>query len=208
MLSLTRLKRFVGALLTTLSAATVFALDEDLSAPNEGLPLEIDPPLLIQNRDREGSLPDGNLNAELLLDVEKIERDVSRAERNAGSAERLYKAGIISKAEAEERIFKVVRLQAKLGEARVQQAKRDLEQLKSESVAGVVASDDVEVAETLVNEAMQTAERATEELRRAETTAAARDVQRQQKLLALGSGRKGDLRRAQQKSTDLQQPAQ
>lgn len=208
MLSLTRLKRFVGALLTTLSAATVFALDEDLPAPNEGLPLEIDPPLLIQNRDREGSLPDGNLNAELLLDVEKIERDVSGAERNAGSAERLYKAGIISKAEAEERIFKVVRLQAKLGEARVQQAKRDLEQLKSERIVGVVTLEDVNAAERLVNEALQTADRATEEFRRAETASAARDVQRQQKLLALGSGRKGDLRRAQEKLADLQQQPQ
>ncbi|MBA3883166.1 MAG: hypothetical protein H0X73_10725 [Chthoniobacterales bacterium] len=207
MLFLSGMYRFVEALLTMLSAATVFALDADLPAPDEGPTLKIDPPLLIQNRDREESSPDGNPNAERSLDFANLERDVARAERNADSAEPLYKAGIISKIEAEERVIKLVRLQAKLAEARLQEAKGDLEQLKSERLAGSVASNDLEAAERLVNEATQTADRVTEELRRTQTAAAARDVQRQQKLLALGSGRKGDLRRAQ-KLADLQQPVQ
>ncbi len=201
------MKGSIGALLTALSVATLFALEEDLPAPDDGLPLEIDPPLLIQNRSPDVLLPDGTLNPEQ-LDFAKIENDLVRAERNAGSGERLYKAGIISKVEAEERALKVVRLEAKLAEARVQQAKSKLEELKTQNAAGVVALNDLHAAETLVTEAAQAAALAAEERRRAETEAAVRNVQRQQKLLALGSGRKADVSRAEQKLTDLQRPGE
>lgn len=199
---LTRMKLWSGAILVACFAATVFALNEDLPASDEGLPLDIDPPLLIQNR-----APDGSQSSEN-IDITKLENDLARAERTAGSGERLYKAGIISKLEAEERVLKVVRLHARLAEARVQQATIDLDELKTKHAAGFVALKDVEAGETAVTEATQAAERAAEERRMAETEAATRNVRRQQKLLALGSGRKADVSRAQQKLTDLQQPAQ
>ncbi len=201
------MKGLVAALLAAFSAATMFALEEELAKPDEDLPLEIDPPLLIHNRAPDGSLPDGNPNAEQ-LDVAKIEEDLARAEKNAGSAERLYKVGIISKVEAEERALKVVRLRAKLAEARVQQAKSRLEELRTQHAGGVVTMHNVEAADALVTETVQAAEKAVRDRRRAETEAAARNVQRQQKLLARGSGRKADLSKAQQRLTDLQQPAQ
>ncbi len=200
------MKGLVAALLAAFSAVTMFALEEDLPTPDEDLPLEIDPPLLIHNRAPDG-LPEGNPNAEQ-WDLAKIEKDLARAEKNAGSGERLYKAGIISKVEAEERTLKVVRLQAKLAEARVQPAKSRLEELRTQHTAGVVALTDVEAAEAAVAGTVQAAEQAAAERRRAETEAAARNVQRQQKLLALGSGRKADLSKAQQRLTVLQQAAQ
>ncbi|MBA2743047.1 MAG: hypothetical protein H0U43_01825 [Chthoniobacterales bacterium] len=196
------MKLWSGAILVACFATTVFAINEDPPAPDEGLPLEVDPPLLIQDRAPDRSLPSES------LDIAKLENDLARAERNAGSGERLYKAGIISRLEAEERALKVVRLHAKLAAARVQQAKIDLEELKTKRAAGVVALNDVEAGETALTEATQAAEYAAEERRTAETEAAARNVRRQQKLLALGSGRKADVSRAQQKLTDLQQPAQ
>ncbi len=197
---LTRMKLWSGAILVACFATTVFAINEDPPAPDGALPLDIDPPLLIQNRAPDGSQPNEN------LDIAKLEDDLARAERTAGSGERLYKAGIISKLEAEERALKVVRLHAKLAAARVQQAKIDLEELKTKHAAGVVALNDVEAGETAITEATQAAERAADERRTAETEAAARNVQRQQKLLALGSGRKADVSRAQQKLTELQRP--
>ncbi len=201
------MKGLVAALLAAFFAATMFALEEELPTPDEGLPPEIEPPLLIQNRAADGSLPGGNPNAEE-LDVAKIAKDLARAEKNAGAGERLYKAGIISQVEAEERALKLVRLQAKLAEARVQQAKNRLEDLKTQQAARVVPLNDVDAAEALVTETAEAAERAVEGRRRAETEAAARNVQRQRKLLALGSGRKADLSKAQRTLTELQQPAQ
>ncbi|CAN5552264.1 hypothetical protein BH18VER1_BH18VER1_16440 [soil metagenome] len=178
--------------------ATLFALDQEVHAPDD-MPLEIEPPVLIQN------VAPVATDAEQ-FDVEKTERDLAHAEKNAASGERLYKSGVISKVEAEERALKVVRLTAKLAETRLQQAKLNLEQLKSRNAAGVVSGNDVVIAEAATKEAEEAAAAAANVRRRAETEAAARNVQRQQKLIALGSGRKADLTRAQQKLTELLQP--
>jgi hypothetical protein len=55
-----------------------------------------------------------------------------------------------------------------------------------------------------VADAEAAARRAAEERHRAEIEQAFRNLQRQQKLLALGSGRKADVNRAEQKLAELQ----
>jgi multidrug resistance efflux pump len=64
----------------------------------------------------------------------------------------------------------------------------------------------VEVSSTAeaLAQAEEAAARAAEERNRAELDAAQRNLQRQQKLLALGSGRKADVNRAQEKLAELQ----
>ena len=151
--------------------------------------------MLIPMRAPDGSIPDlvdPAKPAPVSADIEKLEKDLARATKRAASADRFYKAGIIAKMDAEQRHLKVVQLTAALAEARLQAAKAEAEEAKLPESESVVA--DAEAA----------AKQATEERRQAEIEQALRDIQRQQKLLALGSGRKADLQRAEQKLAKLQ----
>ena len=205
-----RVTVFVAAL--SLSAAIAQELPtEELPKPGElpvahGEMLEIEPPLLITTRGPDGSLPDPRSSKPENVDIAKLEKDLGRATRNAAGAERLFKAGIISKVEMEERGLRVIRLQASLESARLEAAKRAAQEQKERG--GEVAAADLEASEQSVAEAEQAAARAAEERHRAELEAALRNLQRQQKLLALGSGRKADLNRAERKLAELQQSEQ
>jgi hypothetical protein len=189
--------RWSVLLANAMIALAVFAADE-LPTQDPDEPLEIEPPLLIGNRAPDGSLvaaPQGADAAPADVDLVRLKSDLARAKKNAASGERLYKSGIIAKVEAEERALKVIRLVAKLAEARLQEAKRQAE-----------AGNPSEGSAQDVAQAEAAVERAAEECRRAELEAALRNLQRQQKLLALGSGRKADVNRAEQKLAELQRP--
>jgi hypothetical protein len=166
-----------------------------LPAPDDGEPIPIEPPMLIPMRAPDGSIPDLVDNASAApanVDIAKLEKELARAEKRAASADRQYKAGIIAKMEAEQRVLKVVQLTAALAEARLQAAKAE------------VGETEQPVEDKTIADAEEAARRATEERHRAELEQAFRDIQRQQKLLALGSGRKADLQRAEQKLAKLQ----
>jgi hypothetical protein len=145
--------------------------------------------------------PPGSVNP-ADVDLAKLESDLARARKNAASGERLFKMGVIAKVDAEERALKVVRLEAKLAEARLATVKQQAENgTETEPAAAPEAKPEaVALAEAA-------AQRATEERQRAELDAALRNLQRQQKLLALGSGRKADVNRAEKKLAELQKPA-
>jgi hypothetical protein len=172
-----------------LSAALFSAGAEEPPLPEQDptQPLEIEPPVLVPLRARDGSIPNpaGSVAA-VNVDIAKLENELTRAEKRASGAERLFKAGIIAKMDAEQRALKVVQLKAQLAEARLQQAKA--EAVQTNAVADVEAE----------------AKRTAEERQRAEIEQAFRNLQRQQKLLALGSGRKADVNRAEQKLAELQ----
>lgn len=174
--------------------------NEDLPLPSRDgeEPGEIEPPLLIMSRARDGSIPDlrGVSREAPPADVAKLETDLIRAQKRAAVADRLYKAGIIAKIDAEQRVLKVVQLEAALAQARLNAAKA-----KAESTGDAAT-------EAQVADAEQAAKLALEERRRAELDAAFQNLQRQQKLLALGSGRKADVNRAEAKVAELQQPKQ
>jgi hypothetical protein len=205
------MKRWIGALVAAISATTALGEtvpDEVLpqqgngSEYAEGQPLEIEPPLLISSRGPDGlPIVPGRDGAPVNVDIAKLEKDIARAIRNASGAERLFKAGIISKVEMEERGLRVVRLQASLENARLQHARRELEEQKTHDSAG-----ELQAGEQSIAQLAEAAARATEERNRAELEAALRNLQRQQKLLVLGSGRKADVSRAQAKLAELQKP--
>ncbi|HEV3409450.1 MAG TPA: hypothetical protein VG095_04105, partial [Chthoniobacterales bacterium] len=116
---------------TLLSAITAFALaavfaEEDAPLPEADEGFEIEPPLLIHSRDRDGLpvVPTPTPRA----DIARLEKDLTRARKGAESADRLYRAGIIAKMEAEERVLRVVRLEAQLAAARLEEAKAKAEE--------------------------------------------------------------------------------
>lgn len=195
------MKRWLALLLAPALALIAFAADEELPAPENQPPLEIDPPILIQQRTPEGA-PDVPPAPEA-VDLAKVESDLARARRNAASGDPLFRAGIISKVEAEERVLRVVRLEAKLAEARLEAARKKLEEQKA-AARQVEIEAQLRAGENQVAQATQAAEQATAEKHRAEVESASRNLQRQQKLLALGSGRRSDVQRAQKRLADLQ----
>jgi hypothetical protein len=182
-------------------------VEPELPAPGDEA-LDVEPPLLIPNRSideflavaaaRKGETAAG---APLHADVEKLEKDLTRAKSRAAGAERLFRAGIISKVDAEDRQLRVVRLEAQLAEAQLAHAKQRAKEANAETVQIASNSNDAELAA-----AAEAAQRAAEERHRAELEAAERNLQRQQKLLSLGSGRRADVARAQQRLAELQQP--
>ncbi|HSH37499.1 MAG TPA: hypothetical protein VK993_01830 [Chthoniobacterales bacterium] len=191
------MKRWICSLACATAALSAFAND-DLPLPSrDGEESgEIEPPLLITSRARDGSIPDlpGVTREAAPADVAKLEADLIRAQKRAAGADRLFTAGIIAKVDAEQRVLKVVQLEAALAQARL-----DAVKAKAES-AGHATND------ALVADAEESARAAVEERQRAELEAAMRNLQRQQKLLALGSGRKADVNRAEAKVAELQQP--
>src|SRR5207237_9011764 len=86
-------------------AASLMATDELPTDPGE--PLEIEPPLLIQEiPSRDQVHPTSEVAPE--LDPERIQTALENAKKSAASGERLYRNGVIAKAEAENRALKVV----------------------------------------------------------------------------------------------------
>ncbi|MDQ3119186.1 MAG: hypothetical protein M3Q89_06410 [Verrucomicrobiota bacterium] len=193
------MKRWSIWLLQAVVAGRICAVEEALPQDPEE-PLEIEPPMLIQSRAADGTLV--VQGADPLTDPEmemaKLERDLTRAKRNASGGERLYQSGIISKVDAENRALRVIQLEAKLAEAHLANIKV---QAGQQAEDGNASAGNVTVAQ-----AVETARRAAEVKQGAELEAALRNLQRQQKLLALGSGRKADVHRAEQKLAALQQP--
>src|SRR5216684_1576105 len=114
----------IFALLVTV-IATAIALGADELPRNESEEpdaFDIEPPPLIQNR------PDEQLSATPApgdLDVARLEKELDRAKKNASGAERLYKIGVLSKVEVEQRALKVVRLESNLANAQLARAKTE-----------------------------------------------------------------------------------
>ena len=189
-----------GSLFLGFSLVPLRAQD-DLPQAEAGQPLEIEPPVLIQSR-----APDGTPNVPVSdgeVDLAKLESDLAKAKKSAASGERLYRAGIIAKVESEERAMKVVRLEARLAAARLELAKHKLDEQKTQNRVVEIEAQ-LRAGEDQVAAAARAAEEAATEQRRAELDAALRNLERQQKLLALGSGRKADVSRAQKKLAELQ----
>ena len=100
------------------AAGPAFSLGEpELSGPSDGLPLDIEPPILLQNLASDNSTLDPRSTA-------AIENDLAQARKRATSADRLFRAGIIAKVEAEQRALRVVQLEAMLAGARLEEARK------------------------------------------------------------------------------------
>lgn len=186
--------------LTALAAQELPKHDSDES-------FEIEPPLLIPNRSNE-PLPDAAAAGKLApnLDPERLEKDLERAKKSAAGAERLFRMGVLAKVEAEQRALRVVRLQSDLENARLARAKEEVAQQKQQLASGEISKVDLSQTEVALARAIEAAEAAAQKRERAEIEAAELNLHRQQKLLALGSGRKSEVNRAEQKLAELKAP--
>jgi hypothetical protein len=141
-------------------------------------------------------------------DVSQLEKQLERANKSAASAERLYRAGVLAKVEAEQRALRVIRLQAEL-------TKAQLAAIQKSTAAndGMVQTVQVQQAsgqesKIVLAQVTAAAQAAAANLAKAELDAAILNLQRQQKLLALGSGRKSDVSRAEEKLAALKRGQQ
>ena len=174
---------------------------------NPETPLEIEPPLLIQetpNRNVVYARPDG-AEQKTPANVDQIAASLEKAKKSAAAGERLYKSGIIAKVDAENRALKVVRLEAELAAAKLELVKTDVIAQQTRLEAGEISAAEVEAAKAIEAAATKEAELAAQKKEKAELDAAVLNLHRQQKLLAMGSGRKAEVNRAQEKVSALQQ---
>lgn len=177
---------------------------EELPKSDPDDSFEVEPPLLIPYRQPEtagGAIAVATPTP--AVDLERLTKSVERAKRSAISAERLFRMGALAKVEAEQRALKAVRLESDLQNARLAQAKVGLvtrDDAKPEAATPSTASGptDAELARAI--EAAHQADRKREE---AELQAAETNLTRQQKLFSLGSGRKADVAKAEQKLAEL-----
>src|SRR2546423_6822268 len=186
-------------------AATLPAQEQLPTNPEE--PMDIEPPLLIQEAPNQNIVYTTAANPadKPAADVDQIAASLEKARRSAASGERLYKGGIIAKVEAENRALKVIRLEAEWAEAKAELAKQNVALQQARLETGEIGESELETAKSLELAAGKDAESAVARKEKAEFDAAVLNLRRQQKLLAMGSGRKSEVNRAQEKVSALQQ---
>ena len=187
----------IFALPVTLFAVAMAALAADQSAGNkseEPDSFDVEPPILKQNLSDE-PLPNG--------DMARLEKLLERARQNAAGAERLYKIGVLAKAEVEQRLLKVVRCESDLANARVARAKEELAEKEAQLATGEITRDELESMKIALAQLTEVAQAAAAKRERAELEAAEANLRRQQKLLKLGIGQKSDVTQAEEKVAEL-----
>ena len=128
---------------------------------------------------------------------------MQREKQNAAGADRLYKIGVLAKAEVEQRLLKVVRCESDLANARVARAKEELAEKESQLATREITRDELESMKTALAQLTEAAQAATAKRERAELEAAEANLRRQQKLLKLGIGQKSDVTHAEEKLAEL-----
>ncbi|MEY2480757.1 MAG: hypothetical protein QOI04_1684 [Verrucomicrobiota bacterium] len=193
------------------SALSLAAFAQD-QLPQEPEPNEsdIEPPLLIGNELPEPPPAETAATAESNRDssVEQLEKDLARAQKSAAAGPHLYRIGVIAKVDMEDRALKVVRLEAKIDITRAQNA---LEEFAAQCLRfenGEISLLEFAAAPSALAMPLAKAETSAAALKRAEMDAAVLNLQRQQKLLAAGVGRKSDVHRAEEKIATLKQEAE
>ena len=192
------------ALPVTLLATVMMALAEQSPENQSEEPdsFDIEPPILKENLSAESPsaapAPDD--------DVARLEKQLERAKRNATSAERLCKIGVLSKMEVEQRFLRIVRCESDLANARLADAKEEVTAQESQVATGESTKDELEAAKIALAQLTEAAELAAQKRERAELDFAEANLHRQEKLLQLGSARKSDVNRAQEKLAELKAP--
>jgi len=197
--------RWIALPLVFVFAAALSAQEELPKDPEQ--PMDIEPPLLIQETPNQNVVytrPDG-AEPKPAPDLDQLTASVEKARKSAVSGERLYKGGIIAKVEAESRALKVIRLEAELAQAKLDFAKQTVAEQQAHLEAGEISASEAEAARSAELAATKEAEAAIARKDKAELDAAVLNLQRQKKLLAMGSGRKAEVNRAQEKVSALQQ---
>lgn len=195
----------VVAFSVTLVAAAMLALAADQSVQTESEEpdsFDIEPPILKENLSNQSS----PATTAPKNDVMRLERQLERAKRNAASAERLFKIGVLSKMEVEQRFLRVVRSEYELANARLAQAKEEVAEQESRAARDESAKVELDAATSALAELTEAAKLASQKRERAELDFAEANLRRQQKLLQLGSAHKSDVARAEEKLAELKAP--
>ena len=186
------------ALLIGFAATILFAQEPGKDIDS----IDIEPPLLIPDRDSD-RIEKASPSPARDVDLSKLEKEFERAKRSAAGADRLYKIGALSKLEAEQRILRVVHLEFDLTNARLVSAKEKMLEKEKQLSAGEIAKTGITPIESNLALAIEAAHAASAKREQADIDSAEANVQRQEKLLALGSARKKDVDRAVQKLASL-----
>jgi multidrug resistance efflux pump len=188
----------VLALPVALLAAVVLAVAADQSQESksdEPGEFDIEPPILKQNLSNEP------LSSE--AEVARLEKQFQLAKQIAASAARLYKIGVLSKAEMEQRLLKVIQCECNLAIARLAFCEEQIAALQSLVASGENAKDELAQARADLAQLTEAAEIASAKRERAELEAAELNLRRQQKLLKQGVARQSDVTRAEEKLAEV-----
>ena len=191
----------VLALLVALIPTLTLALAEDQSRRNkseEPDSFNVEPPILKQNPSTDRLALEAPGDA-----VVRLETKLEQAKRDAKGAEGLCKSGVLSNAEMEQRLLKVIQCEAELANARVADAKEKLAEVESGIASGEGAKDQLASAKAALKKLSEAAAAATAKRARAELEAAEANVRRQQQLLKRGVAAKSDVDHAQEKLAEL-----
>ncbi|MEY2485090.1 MAG: hypothetical protein QOG67_3265 [Verrucomicrobiota bacterium] len=186
----------VATMATACIAAELPSSDDDES-------FDVEPPLLIPNRETDQSPGTNNAGQPATAGPERLQKELERATRNADGADRLFKMGVLAKAEVEQRVLRVVRLQSDLAAAQLASVQEEMRLQEARAAGGEISKEEMEKTRRSLAEAVQAADAAAAKRERAELQAAEINLRRQQKLAALGIGRKGELARAQERLAEL-----
>jgi len=195
------MKRVLGsavALLGTVLLA-VAADESQQSKSDEPGEFDIEPPILKQNLSNEPLSSKASPEAE----VARLEKQFQLAKQIAASAARLYKIGVLSKGEMEQRLLKVIQCECNLAIARLAFCEEQIAALQSLVASGENAKDELAQARADLTQLTEAAEIASAKRERAELEAAELNLRRQQKLLKLGVARESDVTRAEEKLAEL-----
>src|SRR6266404_2777810 len=186
------------ALQVALLAVANMALAADQSSnSDEPGEFDIEPPILKQNLSNEPS------KASPEAEVARLEKQFQLAKQIAAPAARLYKIGVLSKGEMEQRLLKVIQCECNLAIARLAFCEEQIAALQSLDASGENAKDELAQARADLAQLTEAAEIASAKRERAELEAAELNLRRQQKLLKLGVARESDVTRAEEKLAEL-----
>ena len=174
-------------ILTAIALLTIARAADDLPRRAPGEAMDFEPGLLLN----------GPVPADPVADVPRLEAALIRAKKSAAEGERLFRAGVIAKVEAEKRALKVVRLAAELAAARMESAKIDLTAASKDFDAGSISRGALDAAKAALTSAIADATAAATEWQRAELAAAELNLSRHRKLLAAGIGSRMMVKRAE-----------
>ena len=191
----------VLALLAVVIPSVALALAEDQSQRNksdESDSFDVKPPVLKQNLLNDPSPPAAAGDA-----VARLEKKLEEAKEDRKGVQRLWKIGVLSKVEMEQRLLKVIQCEAELASARLAEAKAKVAELESGVAVGQTANDQLASTKAALRQMSKAAEAAMAERQRAELEAAEANVRRQQELLKRGVAAKSDVDRAEEKLVQL-----
>jgi hypothetical protein len=197
---MTRLVAFPVTLLATVMVALAEQSPENQSEEPDSF--DIEPPILKENLSAQSSPATTAPES----DVGRLEKQLARAKKNAAGAERLCKIGVLSKMEVEQRFLKVARCESDFANARLAQEEEEVTAQESQIGTGESTKDELEAAKAALAQLTEAAQLAAQKRERAELDFAEANLRRQEKLLRLGSGRKADVTRAEERLAELKAP--